>query len=61
MASGRALGLFTYPWVAFSILFWMGDNFIAHSKIVVFIGMGIVITIYDRMTLRREMTPRMMK
>ncbi|PSD44509.1 hypothetical protein C7E24_21295, partial [Stenotrophomonas maltophilia] len=33
--SGRSLGLITYPWIAFSILFWMGDNFIAHSKIIV--------------------------
>ncbi|MFS2042463.1 hypothetical protein [Stenotrophomonas geniculata] len=59
--SGRSLGLFTYPWIAFSILFWMGDNFIAHSKIIVFIGMGILFTTYDQLTLRRDKALKMVK
>jgi hypothetical protein len=48
--AGRVAGLTIYPWIAFSILFWMGDNFLAYSKLIVFVGTAILMNAYEKLT-----------
>lgn len=54
MIAGRVAGLIIYPWIAFSILFWMGDNFLAYSKLLVFVGTAIVMVGYEKLARARR-------
>ncbi len=47
MLKGNTFGLVAYPYVAFSILFWMGDNFIAYSKVFVFMFLIGVLSTFE--------------
>jgi hypothetical protein len=44
-------GIVLYPWMAFSILFWFGDNFIAYVRTLTIFGTAMVLTIYERILL----------
>lgn len=50
----RQAGLIIYPWIAFSILFWMGDNFLALSKLIVFIGTAALMVGYEKLARSRH-------
>ncbi|MFI8573478.1 hypothetical protein ACIGEO_18460 [Stenotrophomonas bentonitica] len=54
VVSGRVAGLIIYPWIAFSILFWMGDNFLALSKLIVFIGTAALMVGYEKLARSRH-------
>lgn len=49
MITGHVAGLTIYPWIAFSILFWMGDNFLAYSKLIVFAGTAVLMGGYEKL------------
>jgi hypothetical protein len=46
--SGSAVGVIAYLWLAFSILFWMGGNYVFHERVVRFVTAGIVLSLYDK-------------
>jgi hypothetical protein len=47
ISRGSAFGIVLYPWFGFSILFWMGDNFVAYSRLLPLIVCGILLSSYD--------------
>lgn len=44
---GRTSGIFLYPWAAFSILFWFGNNIFVENKLTVFVAEALLFAIYD--------------
>lgn len=47
MLGGEVIGIVLYPYIAFSILLWMGDNFIAYSKVLVLIFAAAILKISE--------------
>jgi hypothetical protein len=52
--TGKTDGIIMYIWIAFSILFWVGGNWIFQEKIVRMGGAAILLAVYDRFSLRHE-------
>jgi hypothetical protein len=52
-SDSRSVGLVLYPWVAFSILMWCGPNFIFRTNFIQYCEFAVVLSLYDRMFLRR--------
>jgi hypothetical protein len=50
--AGKTLALVLYPWCAFWILFWTGFNIIFDNRIIGFVKVVLVLTIYDKFMLR---------
>ncbi len=51
--AGSTFGIACYPWIAFWILFWFGWNLLFDARGVVLMETGILLTIYDKLLLRR--------
>ena len=49
---GETFGIVCYPWVAFSILFWIGVNFLFYDRFLHYLEAAILLSIYDRYMLR---------
>ncbi len=47
-------GIVMYIWIAFSILFWVGGNWIFQEKIVRVVAVGVLLAVYDRFSIRHE-------
>ncbi|MEN5118111.1 hypothetical protein ABE488_12370 [Luteimonas sp. TWI662] len=45
--SGNTFGLFLYPWMAFSVLFWFGSHYFVYSRVLTLLGGAIVIFLYE--------------
>jgi hypothetical protein len=51
--SGLLSGLILYPWMGFSILFWIGWNLLFDGRALRFIGCMVLLWIYESIFLRR--------
>jgi hypothetical protein len=52
--AGKTDGIIMYIWIAFSILFWVGGNWIFQEKIVRMGVAAILLAVYDRFSFRHE-------
>jgi hypothetical protein len=50
--TGKAMGLVVYPWVAFGIMFWVGVNFLLYDRLLNYIEVGLLLTLYDHFWIR---------
>lgn len=49
---GRVVGIIVYPWFAFSILFWLGSNFVAYSQLITLSGAALLLVFYEHIARR---------
>ena len=49
--TGKAFGVIIYPWVAFSVLFWFGVNFLFYDRLLNYIELFVVLAWYERLFL----------
>lgn len=49
---GRTIGVVLYPWFAFSVLFWMGDNFLVYTQFITFTGTALLLASYEHLIKR---------
>lgn len=53
MRTGHAIGLLLYPWMAFSVLYWFGNNVVARPQLIVIVGAAAVLSLYERVSAKR--------
>jgi hypothetical protein len=44
---GSTFGIVMYPWLAFTVLFWFGSNFVAYPRVITFLITGAFLTGYE--------------
>ncbi|MGK2871947.1 MAG: hypothetical protein ACSLFL_06800 [Alphaproteobacteria bacterium] len=52
--NSQSIGVVLYPWFAFSILFWVGDNFVAYRRLVTFVAAGVLLLIYEKLARKNK-------
>jgi hypothetical protein len=45
----QLLGVVVYPWFAYCILFWFGDNFLFQYALVVLLALTVVLRVYEKL------------
>jgi hypothetical protein len=53
---GRTMGIILYPWCAFSILFWLGNNQIFDTKCAILLLAAMGISVYERVVGKRHLS-----
>jgi len=53
LRAGRATGALLYPWLAFSVLFWFGNNIVSSPQLVTLAGAAALLSVYERAIARR--------
>jgi hypothetical protein len=51
------LGIVVYPWLAFSLFFWFGTNFVVDTRIVALLLCTILLLTYEKIVLRIRFGP----
>lgn len=53
LRAGRAAGTLLYPWLGFSVIFWLGSNIVAYPQLVTLAGTAVLLSIYERFAVKR--------
>jgi len=51
--AGKAFAIVLYPWCAFCVLFWTGFNVMFDARVLDLIKMALLLSIYDKLTIRQ--------